>query len=78
MNKSHKYIRKLSPHERDVLQQIIEKIKSGDVFGLDIKKLKGYNNSFRVRKGKHRIIFHLDMNGMTIIDDVVRRDDNTY
>ncbi len=57
---------------------VLERIKHGILADLDIKKLKGYDNYFRVRKGKTRIIFHLDINGQPVIKRVERRGDNTY
>ena len=78
MNKIDKYINKLIPKERVSLLEILEQIQNGDMSGLDIKKLKRYDNYFRVRKGKTRVIFHLDVNGQPIIERVERRSDNTY
>ncbi len=78
MNKIDKYLKKLTSKERVDLLDILLKIKSGDISGLDIKKLKGYENYFRVRKGNTRILFHLDINGNGIIEEVVRRSDTTY
>jgi mRNA-degrading endonuclease RelE of RelBE toxin-antitoxin system len=78
MNKIDKYIRKLLPKERQSLLGILEQIRDGDMSGLDIKKLKGYDNYFRVRKGKTRIIFHLDINDQPVVERVERRSDTTY
>lgn len=78
MNKIDKYIKKLIPKEREAMLDVLERIKHGILADLDIKKLKGYDNYFRVRKGKTRIIFHLDINGQPVIKRVERRGDNTY
>jgi mRNA-degrading endonuclease RelE of RelBE toxin-antitoxin system len=78
MNKIDKYLKKLNPKDRASIIEILEQITSGDISGLDIKKLKGYDNYFRVRKGKTRIIFHLDINGLPIIERIERRSDTTY
>lgn len=78
MNKIDKYIKKLIPKEREAMLDVLERIKHGILADLDMKKLKGYANLFRVRKGKTRFIFHLDINGSPVIDDVDRRGDNTY
>jgi mRNA-degrading endonuclease RelE of RelBE toxin-antitoxin system len=78
MNNIEKYLKKLTSKERIKVFEILQKIKSGDLSGLDIKKLKGTENYFRVRKGDTRILFHLDINGSGIIEEIVRRSDTTY
>ena len=78
MNKIDKYIKRLRPKERVDILEILEQIQAGLLLGLDIKKLKGYDNYFRVRKGKTRIIFHLDKSGQPVINRVERRGENTY
>lgn len=78
MNKIHKYLDKLQPKERDLIIEIVAQIERGDMSNLDVKKLKGYFNSYRVRKGKTRILFHFDAMGRTAIDSISRRSDNTY
>ena len=57
MDKIEKALQKLSHKERLALKELLEKLYSGKTKGLDIAKLKGYDNIFRVRKGKMRIIF---------------------
>lgn len=44
---------------------------------LDVKKLKGKINIFRVRKGKFRIIYHIMKNSISIIS-LEKRSDHTY
>jgi mRNA-degrading endonuclease RelE of RelBE toxin-antitoxin system len=78
MNKIDKYLHKLPPKEREMLNILIDQIECCDLINLDIKKLKGYFNSYRVRKGNTRIIFHFDAIGRAIIDSIQRRSDNMY
>lgn len=78
MNKIDKYIKKLGKEDRAAILEILEQIHEGIFSGLDIRKLKGYDNCFRVRKGKTRIIFNLDRNDQPVIKRVERRGDNTY
>jgi len=78
MNKIQKYLKKLPTRELTGVLEVIDQIIAGHISGLDIKKLRGFENRFRARKGKTRIIFHFDVNGTPVIDEVVRRDDNTY
>jgi len=78
MNKVGKFIKKCDPKDRNILIDIFEKISKNDLANLDLKKLKGYDNYFRIRKGDLRIIFHLDKSGSPIIQYISKRDDNTY
>ena len=50
---------------------------SGDVSTLDIKKLKGVDDIYRVRIGNLRIIFKKEPKDIRILD-IGRRDENTY
>ncbi|MEK7576613.1 MAG: hypothetical protein AAB482_02865 [Patescibacteria group bacterium] len=77
MDKIEKFLKKLSSKERDSVQYIIEKILSDSTHDLDIKKLKGEQNFFRIRKGSIRIIFFKDNADIRIVF-IGRRDDNTY
>ena len=77
MNKTDKFLKKLQSKERNEILGTLLVIKTGVFVGMDIKKMKGESNTYRVRKGKIRIIF--EMNGMDIrIISVKFRNDNTY
>ncbi|MBP6858568.1 MAG: type II toxin-antitoxin system RelE/ParE family toxin [Candidatus Pacebacteria bacterium] len=77
MTKLEKFLSKLVAKERASLLPIIERILRLDLNGLDVKKLKGVNEVYRVRKGDVRIIFHIE-NGAAYILDMGRRGENTY
>lgn len=77
MDKISKAIKKLSNKERKELKVILKKIKFKNLDGFDIKKLKGKDNIFRIRKGKLRIIFLKNENEFFILA-IERRNDNTY
>ena len=77
MDKVEKFLRKLPKKQRKLLQQIIQKILSGDLSGLDVKKLTGYPDFFRVRKGEIRILFKKMPNGFRVIK-IEKRGDDTY
>ena len=63
--------------DRIVLEVLIEKIISLNWRGLDIKKLQGYDDIFRLKKGKLRIIFYKRRLGISIIN-IDRRNEKTY
>ena len=72
-----KLLSKFNKEEREFIQFLIEKITSLNWQGLDVKKLKGYQDIFRIRKGKIRIIFSKDQKEISIIT-IVCRSENTY
>ena len=77
MNKLDKFLFKLDKKIREVVKRVISLIISGDFSMLDMKKLKGSQNRYRVRVGRIRIIFEQTENGNKI-QDISFRDDNTY
>jgi len=78
MDKIVKALQNLSSKEKEMIKNILLKIKSGSLSGFDLKKLKNCNNIFRIRKGKLRIIFKKQDDGQYFILTVERRSDKTY
>lgn len=72
-----KALNKLSSKERSALKSILNLIKVNKLQGLDLKKLKGHDDIFRVRKGNMRVIFR-KQDTTTHILTVERRNENTY
>lgn len=68
---------KFNKEERRVLEFLIEKVISFNWQNLDVKKLRGYKDIFRVRKGKIRIIFMKNEKNIVILS-IERRHENTY
>ena len=77
MNKIEKFLRKQNSDRRDFVLELMQKIILGNLQNLDIKKLKGRENVFRVRSGKIRILFIKKDIGYEI-KELDNRDDNTY
>lgn len=63
--------------DREVLESLIEKVIFLDWHGLDIKKLQGYQDIFRLRRGKIRVIFAKVGKEVSIIN-IERRNEKTY
>jgi len=78
MDKIQKALKKLNRKEKGQLKIILEKLVQNDRRNLDIKKLKGRNDIFRVRKGGMRIIYRLDSNKNICILIIEKRNDKTY
>ena len=78
MDKFEKALRKLSEKEKDWVKEIVARIVSNDWAGLNVEKLGGYEDTFRVRKGDIRIIFRRDHDGRFFILKVARKSEKTY
>jgi mRNA-degrading endonuclease RelE of RelBE toxin-antitoxin system len=72
-----KFLKKLSQKDRSAVQEIVKRLHSKDASGLDIKRLKGDGNVFRVRKGNIRIIYTLE-NSNIILVHIEFRGEDTY
>ncbi|MFH0859078.1 MAG: hypothetical protein V1868_00390 [Patescibacteria group bacterium] len=78
MDKIEKALQKLTPEEREIVKEILAKLKNKQFKNLNLKKLKGLNDIFRVRKGKIRIIYRTGSVGRISILAIERRSDTTY
>ena len=72
-----KLLSRFNLEDRRILEFLIAKIASLNWQNLDIKKLKGYQDIFRLRKGKLRIIFIKNNKNVRIIN-IERRKETTY
>jgi mRNA-degrading endonuclease RelE of RelBE toxin-antitoxin system len=77
MDKIQKVLDKLAGEERSKIKVVLEKINSGIFAGLDLKKLKGRQDVYRVRIGRIRIIYRQAGDKIFVLA-VERRNDNTY
>jgi mRNA-degrading endonuclease RelE of RelBE toxin-antitoxin system len=78
VDKIQKALDKLSAKERAAVKDILEKIEKKNFDGLDLKKLKGRDDVYRVRKGDIRIIYRMGENKEIFVLEIGRRNDNTY
>lgn len=78
MNKIEKFLLKLRSDERIATKEQIRRIILGDISNLDVKKLKGRVDIYRVRVGRIRILCQKDKFGQYEVVDIGNRDDNTY
>lgn len=77
MNKIEKFLAKLDSHKRLFVLELMYRIKSGDLSNLNIKKLEGHDNLFRLKKGYFRIIFSKNSDEINIVS-VDKRSEKTY
>ena len=78
MDKIEKTLQKLTLKEREWVKELLEKLQSGQTDGLDVKKLRGRDDIFRIRKGKIRIIYRCDKNYRLFVLTIERRSKATY
>ena len=72
-----KFLRKRNEKERLILIDVITSVVAGKIDNLDVIKLKGKKDIFRVRINKFRIIFQ-KAKPKNIIIKINERDDRTY
>jgi len=76
-DKVTKFLRKLNEAELLRVKSIIALILAEEVGGLNVKKLSGHADLYRVRVGRIRIIFRVGERGNQVVQ-VAFRDDQTY
>lgn len=67
MDKVDKALKRLTPKEKERIKNIIKFLQSGHLDNLDIKKLKGREDIFRVRSGNLRVIYQIRDNRIFIL-----------
>lgn len=77
MDKIEKALKKLTEKERERIKEILTQLKTKSFRNLDIKKLKGRDDIFRVRKNDLRIIYEV-VGGNVFILSIERRSEKTY
>lgn len=77
MDAIKKALKKLSVKERANVKEILAKLASGHTQGLDIKKLQGRDDIFRVRKGELRIVYRKSGKSIFVLL-IERRNEKTY
>ena len=78
MDKIDKFLKKLSQKDRKKIDDLICRIIDKNFVGLNYKKLKGYSNVYRVRKGDFRITFTIDESEAVNIISIGRKQEDTY
>ena len=77
MDKIEKALNKLSANDRKSVKRFLILIKKDDLKNVDIKKLKGFDNIFRIRKGKIRIVISRSNDEIKIVK-IERRSEKVY
>lgn len=77
MDKNLKFLKRLSNKEFKLVEKALQMIVLRDTSNLDVKKLSGYRDIYRVRTSTIRIIF-LDTGDYTEILEISRRSEKSY
>jgi mRNA-degrading endonuclease RelE of RelBE toxin-antitoxin system len=77
VDKIEKAIKKLTEKERKLIKETVKALRAGRFNNLDIKKLKGAEGIFRVKKGKVRVIYQIKGKQIFILK-IGRRREDTY
>jgi mRNA-degrading endonuclease RelE of RelBE toxin-antitoxin system len=77
MDAIEKALKKLTVKERGRIKEVLTRLASGKTQGLDIKRLQGRDDIFRIRKGDIRVVYRKQ--GVAIMVLLIeRRNEKTY
>lgn len=77
MDKLQKALAKLPKQHRAIFDALMIKLLARDFLGLNIAKMKGYKDIYRVKHGRLRVIFKMNQQGLFILE-VGLRSERTY
>lgn len=77
MDKLTKYLKRLARNDLRTVELTIDLLVRGKLKNLNIKKLRGHKDVYRVRVGSTRIIYR-EQNGKIKLLDISKRDESTY
>ena len=78
MDRVSKALDKMPDSDRQRIRIILIRLSQGDTKSLDIKKLKGIDNLFRLRVGSYRIIFEHQTGKLPRAFGISNRNNHTY
>lgn len=77
MDEIKKLFKKITKKDRLMIEAALLALFKGELAGLKIQKLKGYEHIYRLRVGNYRIIYYQDSEGI-ILKAIKRRNESTY
>ncbi|MBP9686694.1 MAG: hypothetical protein KBD66_02755 [Candidatus Doudnabacteria bacterium] len=77
MDKIKKTLEKLSAKDKAAVKTILIKLHASQLLGMNIQKLRGHTDIFRIRKGNLRIIFRKEGADIFILG-IEKRSEKTY
>jgi mRNA-degrading endonuclease RelE of RelBE toxin-antitoxin system len=73
-----KFLARLNRKELELVEALLLDIRNDELEHLDCKPLKGVKNTFRVRKGRLRVVYSRNAAGAIKILQISYRDEQTY
>jgi mRNA-degrading endonuclease RelE of RelBE toxin-antitoxin system len=77
MDQIKKQWNKINEKDREKIREIFEQLNQRNFKNLKREKLQGYDNIYRIRVGKYRIIY-FDDKQQIILKYLKKRDEKTY
>jgi len=74
MDKKERFLQKVGEKQAAIFTKLFQDISQNNLNNLDVKKLQGFDNVYRLRKGKWRIIFIVTEEGNRILEIGTRGD----
>lgn len=78
MDKIEKALKKLTEKERQIVKEILTRLIDNNIIGINLEKMKGEKDIFRIRKSRIRIIYRVNINNQIFILKIDRRNEKTY
>lgn len=78
VDRIQKVLKRLTLKQQKSILEAVKKIRANDLRGLDLKKLSGRDDIYRVRQGDFRIIFRRVSQAENAIIAIERKTDTTY
>jgi len=78
MDDIEKALNNLDDKDKKKLKDILKSLKSWPWKGLSVKKLKGTDKIFRVKKGDLRVVFRLEDKGKVFLLKIDKISEDTY
>ena len=77
MDKIQKALAKLPKQYREVFEAMMVKLMTRDFLGLNMARMKGYKDVYRVKHGRLRVIFRMNQQGLYVLEAGLRSE-KTY
>ena len=77
MDKVQKALAKLPKQHREIFDALMVKLMARDFLGLNLARMKGFKDVYRVKHGRFRVIFRMNGQGLFVLE-VGLRSEKTY
>jgi mRNA-degrading endonuclease RelE of RelBE toxin-antitoxin system len=77
MDKIQKALAKLPKQHREIFYALMVKLMARDFLGLNVAKIKGYKEVYRIKHGRLRVVFKMSQQELSVLE-VGLRSEKTY